>query len=140
MSTKYYFKKYQFPILFLLLAFNTILTNAQITLPAIVSSNMVLQRNSTITLWGWASPSEKISIKTSWIRKEINLTANADGTLQVEVATTNSKEQHSINLKNKKSNILLENILFGEVWLCYGQSNMEMPLKGFACQPAFGAA
>lgn len=136
MSTKYYFKKLQLPILFLLLAFISISTNAQIKLPAIVSSNMVLQRNTTITLWGWASPSEKISIKTSWIKKEINLTANADGTWQVEVATTNSKEQQSIALKSKNSNVLLENILFGEVWLCSGQSNMQMRLN----EPVLGGA
>jgi sialate O-acetylesterase len=113
---------------------------AQIKLPAIVSSDMVLQRNTTINLWGWAAPAEKITIKTSWTKNELNVTANSDGTWKVEVATTDAKELQTISLKSKTSNILLENILFGEVWLCSGQSNMEMPVKGFNGQPTFGAA
>jgi sialate O-acetylesterase len=113
--------------------------NAQIKLPAIVSSNMVLQRNTTINLWGWAAPSEKITIITSWTKNEINVAANNDGTWKVEVQTTNSKAPQTISLKSKTSTILLENILFGEVWLCSGQSNMQMPLKGFDGQPTFGA-
>ena len=44
---------------------------AEVKLPAIVSSNMVLQRNTTVVLWGWADVGEKITIKTSWLKKEI---------------------------------------------------------------------
>lgn len=113
---------------------------AQIKLPEIVSSNMVLQRNSNINLWGWASPSEKITIKTSWIKKEINVIANNDGAWKVEVATTDSRAPQTVKIKSKNSNITLDNILFGEVWLCSGQSNMEMPVKGFNGQPTFGSA
>ncbi len=114
--------------------------NAQIKLPAIVSSDMVLQRNTTINLWGWASPAEKITIKTSWKREEIHVIANNDGTWKVEVETTNSIVPQTISLKSNTSDINLKNILFGEVWLCSGQSNMEMPVKGFNGQPTFGAA
>lgn len=124
----------------LLILLFTFSVNAQIKLPEIVSSNMVLQRNTTINIWGWAAPSEKITIKTSWKREEIHVIANNDGTWKVEVATTNSKVPQTISLKSKTSDITLQNILFGEVWLCSGQSNMEMPLKGFNGQPTFGAA
>jgi sialate O-acetylesterase len=113
---------------------------AQIKLPAIVSSDMVLQRNTTINLWGWATPSEKITIKASWIKNEMNVTSNSDGSWKVAIVTTDSKAPQTISLKSKTSNILLENILFGEVWLCSGQSNMEMPVKGFNGQPTFGSA
>uniref|UniRef100_UPI00404A2539 sialate O-acetylesterase n=1 Tax=Flavobacterium sp. TaxID=239 RepID=UPI00404A2539 len=113
---------------------------AQIKLPAIVSSNMVLQRNTTVNIWGWAAPAEKITIKTSWIKNEMNVTANSDGSWKVAVITTDSKAPQTISLKSKTSNIVLENILFGEVWLCSGQSNMEMPVKGFNGQPTFGSA
>ena len=125
----------------LLMNFTIVLSiKAQIKLPEIVSSNMVLQRNTTINLWGWAAPSEKITIKTSWLKNKINVTTKSDGTWKVEVETTDSKEPQTIALASKTSNILLENILFGEVWLCSGQSNMEMPVKGFNGQPTFGAA
>lgn len=49
--------------------------NAEVKLPAIVSSNMVLQRNTTIELWGWADANEKITIKTSWLKGAVNIEA-----------------------------------------------------------------
>jgi len=101
---------------------------------------MVLQQNTTINLWGWAAPTEKITIKTSWTKSKINVTANSDGTWKVEVATTDSKAPQTVNIKSKNSNITLVNILFDEVWLCSGQSNMQMPVKGFEGQPTFGSA
>ena len=114
--------------------------NAKVKLPAIVSSNMVLQRNTTVKLWGWADANEKITIKTSWLKASITIQADADGNWMTDVKTTNSKDQQTITLKSITSNILLENILFGEVWLCSGQSNMEMPMKGYVGQPIYGSA
>jgi len=63
---------------------------AEVRLPAIVSSNMVLQRDTTITLWGWADVDEKISISASWLDKRIRTRADASGKWQVEAKTTNS--------------------------------------------------
>lgn len=134
-------KKYFTIIITILLNLTVVFSvNSQIKLPAIVSSDMVLQRNTTINLWGWAAPSEKITIKTSWIEKEIAITAKKDGTWKVEVATNDSKMPQTVSIKSKTSNIFLDNILFGEVWLCSGQSNMEMPLKGFLGQPIIGSS
>lgn len=130
-------KKITFLVLFLILLQPL---NAAIKLPAIVSSNMVLQRNTTVKLWGWADANEKITIKTSWLKKTINIQADSEGNWSIAVQTTNSKEPQFITLKSKTSNIKLDNILFGEVWLCSGQSNMEMPMKGYTGQPIFGSA
>lgn len=130
-------------LLLLITSFTVLLcesVNAEIKLPAIVSSNMVLQRNTTVKLWGWADANEKITIKTSWTKNAINIQADAEGNWSVDAQTTNSKEPQKITLKSKTSNITLGNILFGEVWLCSGQSNMEMPMKGYAGQPIFGSA
>ncbi|WP_297088305.1 sialate O-acetylesterase [uncultured Draconibacterium sp.] len=113
--------------------------NAEIKLPAIVSSNMVLQRNTTIKLWGWADANEKISIKTSWLKNKIKLQTDNDGNWCVEMKTTGSKEPQSIIIKSNTSEIRLDNILFGEVWICSGQSNMEQPLKGYERQPTYGS-
>jgi sialate O-acetylesterase len=112
---------------------------AEIKLPAIVSSNMVLQRNTTIEIWGWADANEKIELTTSWLEKTHNITTDKDGNWKIEIKTTNSKQAQKITLKSKNSNIVLENILFGEVWLCSGQSNMQQPIKGFNGQPTFGS-
>ena len=130
-------------VLLLIVTFNLVgfqSVYAEIKLPAIVSSNMVLQRNTSVKLWGWADANEKIIIKTSWLKKSINIQADAEGNWSIDVQTTNSKEAQTIILKSKTSNIVLDNILFGEVWLCSGQSNMEMPMKGYAGQPIFGSA
>ncbi|MDC1402586.1 DUF1961 family protein [Flavobacteriaceae bacterium] len=112
-----------------LACFNSIY--ADVKLPAIVSSHMVLQRNTTVVLWGWADANEQITIKTSWLKKPFKIKAKATGDWRIEVNTTNSKAPQTIAIKSKTSYILLEDILFGEVWLCSGQSNMYQPIKGY---------
>lgn len=112
---------------------------AEIKLPAIVSSNMVLQRNTTIEIWGWAGADEKIKIKFSWLEKPEEIITDKQGNWKIEVKTTNSKAAQTITLKSETSNIVLENVLFGEVWLCSGQSNMQQPVKGYNGQPTFGS-
>jgi sialate O-acetylesterase len=87
---------------------------AKVKLPAIVSSNMVLQRNTVVKLWGWADANEKITIKTSWLKKAISIQADSEGNWFIDAQTTNSKEGQSIRIKSKTSDIKLDNILFGE--------------------------
>ncbi|GAA4968799.1 sialate O-acetylesterase [Algibacter aquimarinus] len=110
---------------------------AEVVLPAIVSSNMVLQRNTTVVLWGWSDAKEEISIEVSCLKEPINIKADNDGNWRIDVKTSNSKNPQTIKIKSKASNIVLENILFGEVWLCSGQSNMYQPIKGYDGQPTF---
>ncbi len=112
---------------------------ADVKLPAIVSSNMVLQRDTTITLWGWADAEEEISISSSWLDEPVRTSADASGKWQVEAKTTNSLDPQTIEIKSKNSDILLENVLFGEVWLTSGQSNMEQSVQGYVGQPTFGS-
>jgi sialate O-acetylesterase len=112
---------------------------AKIKLPAIVSSNMVLQRNTTITIWGWSDPGEKFFINASWLKESIQIVGSGAGEWKINIQTTDSKKPQTITLKSKASNIILNNILFGEVWLCSGQSNMTMPVSGYVGQPVFGA-
>ncbi len=112
---------------------------AVVKLPAIVSSNMVLQRNTTVVLWGWSDAKEKITIEVSWLKEKMNIKADNDGSWRIEVKTTNSKEPQNIKIKSEASDITLENVLFGEVWLCSGQSNMQQPIKGYDGQPTFGS-
>ena len=129
-----------FPVLvtFLLLLIQS--ASGEVRLPAIVSSNMVLQRDATVILWGWADAKEKITIKASWLDEVLSVTADNEGNWRVEVRTTTSKKEQSISLSGKNSKIELENILFGEVWLCSGQSNMQQPLTGYPGEPTFESA
>ncbi len=115
-------------------------TIAEVKLPAIVSSNMVLQRSTKVVLWGWADAQEKITIDASWLNEPLYVNADKEGNWRIEAETTNSKESQTIAVKSAESEILLENILFGEVWLCSGQSNMQQPILGYSGQPTFGSA
>ncbi len=126
-------------IVFISLIFisNSTFIFAKIKLPSIIASNMVLQRNTSIKIWGWAKSGEKISIKTSWITNEIKIITPENGKWEVLLKTTLSKDVQTIQFNSLESNIKLENILFGEVWVCSGQSNMRMPLRGFTGQPTF---
>ena len=115
------------------------LMNARVKLPALVSSNMVLQRNTTVVLWGWADAKEKITIETSWLNEILKVEADLEGNWRIEVKTNNSKAPQTIKIKTKTSDITLNNVLFGEVWLCSGQSNMQQPVSGYYGQPTFGS-
>ena len=129
------------PFYFLVLLYLLLSTpgRAEVKLPAIVSSDMVLQRNTTVTLWGWADANEKITINASWLNGPLELKTDKAGNWKTEIRTTNDKNPQTIRITGDGSNILLENILFGEVWLCSGQSNMQQPLNGYTGQPTFGA-
>ncbi|MBR1927309.1 MAG: sialate O-acetylesterase [Bacteroidales bacterium] len=113
----------------LLAASLTISSEAAVRLPAILGDNMVLQQQSTAKFWGWASPGATVRIRTSW--GENGLTkAGADGSWLVKVRTPEASfEKRSVTISDGQS-LTLENILIGEVWLCSGQSNMEIPVQG----------
>ena len=130
-------KKLVFVFITLIFILNINTVFAKIKLPGIIASNMVLQRNTTVKIWGWAKSGEKISIKTSWITNEIKVSTPENGRWEVQLKTNLSKDPQNIQLSSLESNIKLENILFGEVWVCSGQSNMRMPLKGYTGQPTF---
>lgn len=131
-------KKTPFYFLVFLCLLLTTPGQAEIKLPAIVSSHMVLQRNTTVVLWGWADAGEKITINTSWLTAPIATTTDSKGNWKIEIQTTNDKTPQTLKLTGDDSNIVLEDVLFGEVWLCSGQSNMQQPLNGYSGQPTFG--
>jgi len=114
--------------LFLIISLVKLSVTAQVKLPALVGDNMVLQQNSKVNLWGWASPNEKINIQLGWQASPISITANSDGNWKIGVDTPKGSEKTydiAIDASNK---IVLHNILIGEVWICSGQSNMYFPV------------
>ena len=92
---------------------------------------MVLQHSTTVNIWGWAKPKSKVTIACDWLgKKPIKAKADAEGFWLAEVKTlAASYEPHTIIIKAGKETKALTNILFGEVWLCSGQSNMEWPVR-----------
>src|ERR1044072_4001925 len=108
--------------------------SASVTLPAVIGSNMVLQRQSEAALWGTATANAKVTVITSWNKRQYAVKAGPDGAWKVTVQTPAAGGPYEITISDGKP-VKLENILIGEVWLCSGQSNMEMPVKGFKNQP-----
>jgi len=124
------------PIFFLVIASSL---NAEIKVASILGDNMVLQRNTEVKLWGKASPNQKLVINTSWNKIVSSVTCSEKGDWLVKVKTTDAGGPYSISIKSGKESVVLKNILLGEVWLCSGQSNMEMPVTGMASQPINGS-
>ncbi len=113
---------------------------AAIQLPPLVADNMVLQRETQITLWGEASPNTKVSIQCEWSKKQLTTQTNAEGDWSIAAQTPEAGGPYRITIKTNKEKVELQNVLIGDVWFCSGQSNMEMPLKGFLNQPTNGSS
>jgi len=99
---------------------------ATIRLPPIMSSDMVLQQDSQAALWGWASPTERFVIISSWKTTVDSVVAFNSGKWKAKISTPPAGGPYTITIKGRFNTIVLENILIGEVWICSGQSNMEM--------------
>lgn len=112
-----------------------------ITLPECFTDNLVLQQQTEARLWGTAKPNEKVAVSASFMKKTIKTTADSTGYFAVGLPTPAAGfEPQTITIKAGKESVTLHNVLIGEVWFCSGQSNMEMPLKGFWGQAVDGAA
>lgn len=115
------------PMLSALLLLGAGLAHA-VTLPSFFTDNMVLQQKSTVPLFG-ESTAKKIKVTTSWDNKEYEVFAKA-GKWEVFMETPSYGGPYTITIVDGQKTEL-KNILIGEVWLCSGQSNMEMPLEGW---------
>jgi sialate O-acetylesterase len=112
-----------FKFVFFLLISSTMMAN--VTLPNIFGDNMVLQRNAEVKIWGWASPKEEIKLTASWNNQEYKVVANNQAQWELKIKTPEAGGPFTISIKGYNE-VVLKNILIGEVWVCAGQSNMEM--------------
>ncbi|MCC8177315.1 MAG: 9-O-acetylesterase [Bacteroidales bacterium] len=104
---------------------------AQIHLPRVFTDSMVVQQLSTLTIPGQTSPKSTITITPSWDGKPVATKADAKGQFSVSLPTPAAGGPYNITLKDGRNTLTLSDVLVGEVWLCSGQSNMQMPLKGW---------
>lgn len=125
-------------LLLLLVLFISIFAEGKILLPAFFSDNMVLQQKSETAIWGWTRSGATVSVTTSWNRKKYTAKTDAAGKWKIMISTPAAGGPYEITISDG-SPVVLHNVLIGEVWLCSGQSNMEMPMKGFRDQPVDGS-
>jgi sialate O-acetylesterase len=99
---------------------------AQIHLPRLISDGAVLQRETQLTLWGWASQNESITL--TFRGNTFSTTADAEGNWKIQVPAQAGGGPYELHFKGSNE-ITLKNILFGDVWICSGQSNMELSME-----------
>lgn len=98
----------------------------QIKLPRLISDGLVLQREAEVKIWGWAAPGESVTV--DFIGKTYTATTSQDGKWVVNLPPMNAGGPH--DMKIRASNQLnIKNILLGDVWVCSGQSNMELSMR-----------
>lgn len=126
-------------MLFVVLTISVTNVLAEVKLPAIFCDNMVLQQQTEAAIWGKADRNSSIKVTTSWNGKSYSTKATAEGSWKLKVSTPKAGGPYEITISDGKM-LKLRNVLIGEVWVCSGQSNMEMPMKGFKNQPILGSS
>lgn len=111
--------------------------HSQTRLPSFFSDNMILQQKDSVTIWGTDAANTTITVSGSWGASASTI-ANAQGQWKLKLLTVQAGGPHTLNIKGS-TELVFHHVLLGEVWFCSGQSNMEMPMKGFAGQPIIGS-
>ncbi|MCX6877800.1 MAG: hypothetical protein NTW21_28910 [Verrucomicrobia bacterium] len=126
-------KVYAFPASFVLaIAASATLSMAapatDLRLPHIFGSGMVLQQGKPVTVWGWAKPAAQVTIQFAGQTKSATATADSKWMVQLD-AMNASLTPGSLVVRAGDQKLTLDDVLIGEVWVCGGQSNMELPLR-----------
>ena len=100
---------------------------ANIRLPAVIGSHMVLQQRSQVTIWGWCDVSEQIKLKTGWDTTTYTATGSTSAKWEIKINAPGAGGPYQVRIDGNNK-IILDDVLIGEVWICSGQSNMEMSM------------
>lgn len=110
-------------------------SDAKVKLHHLISDNMVVQQQTDVRLWGWDSPGKKVSVSVSWSDDTYTAKSDKNGRWMVKVKTPAASMTPLSITFDDGDKTTVSNVLSGEVWVCAGQSNMEMPVKGFGNCP-----
>ena len=126
-------------LLVLALALAGTAASAKVELPNFLGDNMVLQQRTDAALWGTASPGTTVTIRPGWDWSKTVVTADPQtGRWFARIPTPAAGGPYDIVISDGEKRTV-RNVLIGEVWFCSGQSNMEMPVKGYGSQPSTGS-
>ena len=102
------------------------------------TDHAVLQQQAQAPVWGWGDPGQAVEVR--WDGRRYKTTVQADGSWRVVLETGAADGRtYTLQVQSGKEHLTIQDIVLGEVWLCSGQSNMEMPLSGFGFQEVEGA-
>lgn len=125
-------------LFFAALSTMTLGSQAKVRLPHIIGDNMILQQDSKARLWGWDTPGKAVKVNVSWSKETFSAKTDNNGKWILEVQTPKASYTPLSITFNDGDKTTISNVLSGEVWVCAGQSNMEMPVKGFGNCPIEG--
>ena len=109
-----------------------------LTLSHLFTDHAVLQQQTQVPVWGWGDPGKTVEVR--WDGKSYKTSVKADGSWRVEIPTGKADgAAYTLTVKSGKESLTVNDIVLGEVWICSGQSNMEMPISGFGFQEVEGA-
>lgn len=116
-----------------------LLQTQPLQLSHLFTDHAVLQRETAVPVWGWGTPGAKVEVTGSWNGTKATATVASDGSWSVVLPTGEAGGPYTLNVKSGKESLSVNDIALGEVWICSGQSNMEMPVSGFGFQEVEGA-
>ncbi|MFW5710297.1 MAG: sialate O-acetylesterase, partial [Bacteroidota bacterium] len=119
-------KQFKFINLVILLQLFALPVMADVVMPRIFGSNMVLQQNKEVPVWGWANPGEKVSLQFN--DQKLNTKADIEGKWEIVLKSMIAGGPYTMTIKGENT-ITFDNVMIGEVWICSGQSNMEWPVE-----------
>jgi sialate O-acetylesterase len=102
-------------------------SNAQLTTAKLFGDHMVLQRNQDVPVWGWSAKNEKVTVKFNG--QSVSTRADGQGNWKVLLKPMTAGGPFVMKITSGKDQLLYNDVMLGEVWLCSGQSNMELQLK-----------
>jgi len=113
-------------IIFLLICFSGFIANGQVRLPHIFGDHMVLQQNQPVRVWGWAKSGEKVVVILN--DQKVTTSASRDGNWSVSLKAQKAGGPYVLTVEGRNQ-IVIKDVMIGEVWLCSGQSNMAFQLQ-----------
>lgn len=117
---------------------SAMLMQAKISLPAYYGDHMVLQQQAVTTINGTASPNKEVTLYTSWDSKMQTARSNKEGKFSIALTAPHVGGPYLMRFSDGEE-LELKDVLIGELWFCSGQSNMEMPVRGYKGQPVWGS-
>ena len=112
---------------------------ATLVLSHLFTDHAVLQQQTEAPVWGWGEPGKTVVVSGSWSKEKVKTTVQADGSWRVSLPTGAAGTGYTLTVKSGKETLTVQDIALGEVWICSGQSNMEMPVSGFGFQGVEGS-
>ena len=121
-----YISAFKYQIIVSILLLSSITGYSQLRLPKLISNGMVLQRETEVTIWGWANQEEKINVQ--FCDSTYQTKSNDKGEWKIKLAKLKAGGPHIMTIK-ADTTLTISDILIGDVWVCSGQSNMELPMR-----------